>query len=112
MKLEKPSLLLALFAWSFFFVEAVLLLMRRIPSDWATWILLVLFFVIAVMASAVANDGSENKSGVYRINYIDADTIQLVQLDEKTLKPLATKKGNKPESRTKPQLPGTRGGSL
>jgi hypothetical protein len=44
------------------------------------------------MASAVANGGSGKEIAVYRINYIDANTVELIPLDKKTLKPLATLK--------------------
>jgi len=59
MKLEKPSQILALFAWAFIFVEAAFLVIRVIPADGLSWSLFALFFLIATMASAVANGGSK-----------------------------------------------------
>lgn len=105
MKLEKPSHLLAAVTWLFVFLLAIALIFRVIPSDGLSWGLLALFFFVAVMASAVASGGSKEAVGIYHISYIDADTIQLVQLDPKTLQPLATQ-GAKPTSKSaKPGRP-------
>ena len=59
MKLEKPSQILALFAWAFVFVEAGLLVIRKIPADGLSWGFFALFFFVAAMASAVANGGDK-----------------------------------------------------
>lgn len=90
MKLEKPSHLLAAITWFFVFALAIALMLRIIPADWLSWGLFALFFFVAVMASAVASGGSKESIGIYHISYIDADTIMLVQLDPKTLQPIAT----------------------
>lgn len=95
MKLEKPSHLLAAVTWFFVFALTIALMLRVIPADWLSWGLFALFFFVAVMASAVASGGSKEVVGIYHISYIDADTIQLVQLDPKTLQPYATR-GVKP----------------
>jgi uncharacterized membrane protein YhaH (DUF805 family) len=96
-RLEKPSHLLAAVTWLFVFLLAIALIFRAIPSDGLSWGLLALFFFVAVMASAVASGGSKESVGIYHISYIDADTIQLVQLDPKTLQPIATS-GAKPNN--------------
>jgi hypothetical protein len=53
MKFEKPSIVLAYASWASVFLEAWLLLLRWIPSDGLTLGFFVLFFFVAVMASAV-----------------------------------------------------------
>ncbi len=56
MKIEKFSQLLALIAWANVFVEGWLILLRTIPADGLTWFFFGLFFLVAVMAGAVATD--------------------------------------------------------
>ena len=53
MKLESPSLALAVIGWGSVFVEGWLILTRIIPSDFLSWIFFVLYFVIALFASGV-----------------------------------------------------------
>jgi hypothetical protein len=51
----KQAHLLAAIAWISVFFEAWLLILRRIESDWLSWIFFVFFFVVAVLASAMAS---------------------------------------------------------
>ena len=62
MKIEKFSQLLALVAWASVFVEGWLILLRTIPADGLTWFFFGLFFVVAVMAGAVASPKRANIS--------------------------------------------------
>ncbi len=50
----KPSHLLAGAAWLAFFAGALSMLSRNIPSDATSWVLLAIFFVVGLCASAVA----------------------------------------------------------
>lgn len=54
MKIEKFSQLLALVSWVSLFTEGWLLLLRAIPADGLTFFFFGFFFVVAVMAGAVA----------------------------------------------------------
>lgn len=63
MKIDKPSAVLAYAGWVSVFVEAWLLLLRTIPADGLTWTFFAIFFVVAVMASAVYS-GKPKKDSV------------------------------------------------
>lgn len=52
-KNQKPSMILAYAGWTSVFIESWLLLTRLIPADGLSWSLFGLFFVLAVMASAI-----------------------------------------------------------
>lgn len=54
MKELKPSHLLAAVAWAFTFMVGANIVMRKIPADLLSWGMFLLFFLVAVMASAVA----------------------------------------------------------
>ena len=55
MKITKFSQVLAIVSWGSLFVEGWLLILRAIPSDPLSWGFYVLFFVIAIFASAFAS---------------------------------------------------------
>ena len=57
MKIDKPSAVLAYAGWVSVFVESWLLLLRIIPADGLTWTFFGIFFVVAVIASAVSSSG-------------------------------------------------------
>lgn len=71
MKNEKlPVLVLSAGAWICVLIESWLLLMRSIPADFLSWFFFCLFFLVAVMASAVANGGeNKNKRGKLEVNF-------------------------------------------
>jgi len=54
--LTKFSQLLALVSWASFFVEGWLLMLRSLATDALSISFLVLFFILAVMSGAVAQD--------------------------------------------------------
>ena len=54
MRITRLSQLVALLAWMSTFVCAWLLVLRRVPSDLVTWILLAAFTFIATTASLIA----------------------------------------------------------
>jgi hypothetical protein len=53
-KIETKSQLLAAIGWISVFVEGWLIVLRLIPADFLTWMFFVIFFIVAVFASAVA----------------------------------------------------------
>ncbi len=53
MKPQKPSIVLVCACWASVFIEGWLLLLRSIPADRLSLTLFILFFFLAVMASAV-----------------------------------------------------------
>jgi len=55
MKIENLSQLLAVVGWISVFVLGWLIVLRLAPSDALTWAFFVIFFVVALMASAVAH---------------------------------------------------------
>lgn len=54
MKELKPSHILAAVAWAFTFMVGTNIVMRKIPADLFSWGMFLLFFLVAVMASGVA----------------------------------------------------------
>jgi hypothetical protein len=62
MKLEKPSLLLAVVSWLCVLVLSWQMIMRLIPLDFLTWFFFALFLIVALIASGVyADDGGRKK---------------------------------------------------
>ena len=56
----KSSTLLARLGWLSVFAEGWLILLRLIPADKLTWIFFTVFFVVAVMASAVSSPSKKD----------------------------------------------------
>lgn len=69
MKIDKPSMLLAYASWASVFVLGWLIVLRSIPTDGLTWSFMGLFFLVAVMASAVASNNPK-KDGIIDPNDI------------------------------------------
>ena len=63
MKIDKPSAVLAYAGWISVFVLGWLIVLRTIPADKLTWTFFGIFFVVAVMASAVYAGGPK-KDGI------------------------------------------------
>lgn len=60
----KPSAVLAYAGWASVFIEGWLLLLRTIPADGLSWSFFGLFFLVAVMASAVYSGKQNKKDGI------------------------------------------------
>lgn len=54
MNAPKPSVLLSGAAWICVFGTGMLVVARKIPSDFLTWGMFVFFFLVALMATAVS----------------------------------------------------------
>lgn len=76
MKIEKPSAILAYAGWISVFVLGWLMVLRTVPADRLTWIFFWIFFVVAVLASAIYS-GSPKKDGIISPNDI------VVKVDDK-----------------------------
>ena len=76
MKIEKPSAILAYAGWISVFVLGWLMVLRATPADKLTWTFFWIFFVVAVLASAIYS-GSPKKDGIISPNDI------VVKVDDK-----------------------------